>query len=133
MLYFIEQGLMPKTGKRYEWEVGVASGDPLSATFQDYDWADEVLHAADRPRVVHPAIREREGSPRVRRPVLVENSDPTGRATKRKASRSIATGGRSFIAPPASIGASSRIASVLAFETSYQVVRPDLKEISVSG
>jgi hypothetical protein len=46
VLYFIEQGLMPKTGKRYEWEVGVRSGDPLMATIQDYDWADEVLHAA---------------------------------------------------------------------------------------
>jgi hypothetical protein len=46
VLYFIEQGLMTKTGKRYEWEIGVASGDPLMATIQDYDWADEVLHAA---------------------------------------------------------------------------------------
>jgi hypothetical protein len=45
VLYFIEQGLMPKTGKRFEWEVGVASGDPFSAMIQDYDWADEVLHA----------------------------------------------------------------------------------------
>ncbi len=45
VLYFIEQGLMPKTGKRYEWEVGLASGNPLSGLFQDYDWADEVLHA----------------------------------------------------------------------------------------
>ena len=45
VLYFIEQGLMGKTGKRYEWEVGLQSGDPLAATFQDYDWADEVLHA----------------------------------------------------------------------------------------
>jgi len=45
VLYFIEQGLMPKTGKRYEWEVATASQNPLSATFQDYDWADEVLHA----------------------------------------------------------------------------------------
>lgn len=45
VLYFIEQGLMPKTGKRYEWEVGVASQNPLAALFQDYDWADEVLHA----------------------------------------------------------------------------------------
>lgn len=43
-LYFIEQGLMPKTGKRFEWEVGLASHNPLSALFQDYDWADEVLH-----------------------------------------------------------------------------------------
>jgi hypothetical protein len=45
VLYFIEQGLMPKTGKRFEWEVGRASGNRLSALFQDYDWADEVLHA----------------------------------------------------------------------------------------
>jgi hypothetical protein len=45
VLYFIEQGLMTKTGKRYEWELGVESGLPLSATIQDYDWADEVLHA----------------------------------------------------------------------------------------
>ena len=45
VLYFIEQGLMPKTGKRFEWEVGVASRNALAAMFQDYDWADEVLHA----------------------------------------------------------------------------------------
>jgi len=45
VLYFIEQGLMPKTGKRYEWEVATASHDPLARTFQDYDWADEVLHS----------------------------------------------------------------------------------------
>ena len=45
VLYFIEQGLMPKTGKRFEWETGLASGDPFSAMIQDYDWADEVLHA----------------------------------------------------------------------------------------
>ena len=45
VLWFIEQGLMNKTGKRYEWEVGADSGDPLARTFQDYDWADEVLHA----------------------------------------------------------------------------------------
>jgi hypothetical protein len=45
VLYFIEQGLMPKNGKRYEWEVGLKSGHALSALFQDYDWADEVLHA----------------------------------------------------------------------------------------
>jgi hypothetical protein len=46
VLYFIEQGLMTKTGKRYEWELGVGSGLPLMATIQDFDWADEVLHAA---------------------------------------------------------------------------------------
>jgi hypothetical protein len=46
VLYFIEQGLMNRTGKRYEWELGVESGIPLMATIQDFDWADEVLHAA---------------------------------------------------------------------------------------
>ena len=46
MLFGIEQSLMPAdTGKRYEYETAVAAGDPLSAHFQDYDWADEVLHA----------------------------------------------------------------------------------------
>jgi hypothetical protein len=45
VLYYIEQGLMPKTGKRHEWEVAVMSENKLAATFQDFDWADEVLHA----------------------------------------------------------------------------------------
>lgn len=45
VLYFIEQGLMPKSGKRYEWEVALQSHHPLAGLFQDYDWADEVLHA----------------------------------------------------------------------------------------
>jgi hypothetical protein len=45
VLFFIEQGLMPKTGKRYEFETAAASGLPLAATIQDFDWADEVLHS----------------------------------------------------------------------------------------
>ena len=45
VLYFIEQGLMSKTGKRFEWETAQAAHSTLSTLFQDYDWADEVLHA----------------------------------------------------------------------------------------
>ena len=45
VLFFIEQGLMPKTGKRYEFEVANKSGIPLASTIQDFDWADEVLHS----------------------------------------------------------------------------------------
>lgn len=45
VLYFIEQGLMPRTGKRHEWETAIMARSPLAATFQDFDWADEVLHA----------------------------------------------------------------------------------------
>lgn len=45
VLYYIEQGLMPKTGKRHEWEVSKEAENALATTFQDFDWADEVLHA----------------------------------------------------------------------------------------
>ena len=46
VLFTIEQGLMPKkTGKEHEWEVAIATANPLTAMIQDYDWADEVLHA----------------------------------------------------------------------------------------
>ena len=46
VLFTIEQGLMPKKiGKEYEWEVAMATANPLTALIQDYDWADEVLHA----------------------------------------------------------------------------------------
>ncbi|TMC60758.1 MAG: hypothetical protein E6J26_01075 [Chloroflexi bacterium] len=45
VLYFIEQGLMPKAGKRFEYELAQAARNPISMLCQDYDWADEVLHA----------------------------------------------------------------------------------------
>jgi hypothetical protein len=46
VLFTIEQGLMPKkNGKEYEWQVAVATANRLTALIQDYDWADEVLHA----------------------------------------------------------------------------------------
>jgi hypothetical protein len=46
LLWWVEQGLMNgETGKRYEWQVATAGGDPFFAALQDYDWADEVLHA----------------------------------------------------------------------------------------
>jgi hypothetical protein len=55
LLYSIEQSLMPgDTGKRYEYDVAVEAGDPLSAHFQDYDWADEVLHAQIGRKWVRP-------------------------------------------------------------------------------
>jgi hypothetical protein len=46
ILWKIEQGLMPRTtGKRFEWELATRAGDELTVAMQDYDWADEVLHA----------------------------------------------------------------------------------------
>jgi hypothetical protein len=47
LLFAIEQSLMPsRRGKRWEWTIARESGDKLSTTFHDFDWADEVLHAA---------------------------------------------------------------------------------------
>lgn len=44
-LYTIEQSLMPATtGKKYEWDTAGEAEDALARFFQDYDWADEVLH-----------------------------------------------------------------------------------------
>jgi hypothetical protein len=62
VLYFIEQGLMTRTGKRYEWEVGGESGIPLIRTIQDYDWADEVLHAALGREWYIPQIGDRKAA-----------------------------------------------------------------------
>jgi hypothetical protein len=46
VLYTIEQGLMPKkNGKENEWEIAIATKHRLTSLIQDYDWADEILHA----------------------------------------------------------------------------------------
>jgi hypothetical protein len=45
ILWYFEQRQMPKkTGKRLEWVIAKSSDNELAQTFQDYDWADEVLH-----------------------------------------------------------------------------------------
>ena len=45
ILFAIEHSLMPAdTGKRSEYRTAQEAGDELSAHFQDFDWADEVLH-----------------------------------------------------------------------------------------
>ena len=60
ILWGVEQGLMPKnTGKHFEWKVAQAYGDPLCITMQDYDWADEVLHAQIGRRWLTPEFGDR--------------------------------------------------------------------------
>jgi len=45
VLYTIEQSLMPATtGKKYEWVTADEAHNELAKFFQDFDWADEVLH-----------------------------------------------------------------------------------------
>ncbi len=61
MLWSIEQGLMAReTGKRLEWLVAKNGDDELLATFQDYDWADEVLHAQIGRRWLKPDFESNE-------------------------------------------------------------------------
>jgi hypothetical protein len=57
VLYGIEQGLMDGTrGKRYEWQLVKAAEDQLAMAIQDYDWADEVLHAQIGRRWLLPIV-----------------------------------------------------------------------------
>jgi len=59
-LWGIEQGLMGKTGKQAEVALAKAGGDSLATTFQDFDWADEVLHAQIGRRWLEPYYGDRE-------------------------------------------------------------------------
>lgn len=59
-LWGIEQGLMGKSGKQSEVALAKAGGDELATVFQDYDWADEVLHAAIGRRWLEPRYGTRE-------------------------------------------------------------------------
>lgn len=59
-LWGIEQGLMTKTGKQAEVALAKAGGDERATVFQDFDWADEVLHAAIGRRWLEPHFKTRE-------------------------------------------------------------------------
>jgi len=59
-LWGIEQGLMAKSGKQAEVALAKAGGDERATVFQDFDWADEVLHAAIGRRWLEPHFRTRE-------------------------------------------------------------------------
>ncbi|HEX4349517.1 MAG TPA: hypothetical protein VH251_03990 [Verrucomicrobiae bacterium] len=132
VLYFIEQGLMPKNGKRYEWEVGRKSHHPLSALFQDYDWADEVLHA------------------RIGRDWYLKEfkSAPEGVSYGDRSWSKVLTGWRQWHDEgltghrnwwPDCYRAACQSASIepdpkaLGYATTYEEVRADLKNVSASG
>lgn len=132
VLYFIEQGLMPKTGKRFEWEVGVASGDPYAAMIQDYDWADEVLHA----KIGRDWYVKAVGDPKR----AVEYGDACWSKVlidwQRYAENGLTTHENWW---PALYREWCRLQmrepdpAVLSFNTSYATARADLRELSVSG
>jgi uncharacterized ferritin-like protein (DUF455 family) len=59
-LWGIEQGMMPRTGKQAEVALAREAGDEVATIFQDYDWADEVLHTAIGRRWLEPHYGSRE-------------------------------------------------------------------------
>ncbi len=132
VLYFIEQGLMPKTGKRFEWEVGVASENPLAALFQDYDWADEVLHARiGRDWYVSqmPSVKEATGyGDKCWSRVLMNWAD-----YREKGLTHHANWWPAVYKEACERWGIDPDPEVLAFNTSYENTRADLKDVSVSG
>jgi hypothetical protein len=57
ILYYIEQNLMDgKTGKKLEWQIAQSAEDEFATYLQDYDWADEVLHAQIGRRWLKPEV-----------------------------------------------------------------------------
>ena len=87
VLYFIEQGLMPKTGKRYEWEVGRADRPSACADVPGLRLGRRGTARADRPAVVcHGHADARRGAA-VRRPVLVQGAGRLGCLASRRPDR----------------------------------------------
>ena len=132
VLYFIEQGLMPKTGKRFEWEVALDSNKPLSALFQDYDWADEVLHARIGrdwylPEFDNPKAAIDYGDECWSRVLMDWNQYlKDGKTDHRNWWPELYTAAcKSWGIQPNP--------KVLQFNTSYEAVRADLKAVSASG
>jgi hypothetical protein len=132
VLYFIEQGLMPSSGKRFEWEVACESGDPFSAMVQDYDWADEVLHA----RIGREWYVKQMGG----RQQAIEYGDRCWSKVLIDWKRYLADGvTRHENWWPGLYREWCRLRRidpdprVLAFDTSYETVRADLRDVSGSG
>jgi hypothetical protein len=132
VLFFIEQGLMPRTGKRFEWEVGMASGDPLAGLFQDYDWADEVLHAAiGRQWYVKDFANPKEATAYGDRCWSKIASDY--RELKEKGLTEHRNWWPEVYRAACKHWGIEPDAKVLAYNTTYESTRADLKELPVSG
>ncbi len=132
VLYFIEQGLMPKTGKRYEWETALASGDDYAATIQDFDWADEVLHARiGRDWYVKPmgdARKAVEYGDACWSKVLID-----WESYRAQGKTQHANWWPDLYRAWCGVRGETPDARVLAFNTTYATARADLKAVSVSA
>jgi hypothetical protein len=132
VLYFIEQGLMTRTGKRYEWELATESGIPLMATVQDYDWADEVLHAAIGREWYVPKFANLRES--------LDYGDAcwsrilsNWQTVKDQGLTEHANWWPAVYSQACQVWGEAPDAKALAFDTTYEGKRADLKEVATSG
>ena len=79
VLYFIEQGLMPKNGKRFEWEVGLASKNPLGRLVPGLRLGRRGAPCPHWARLVSEGVHQPAGSRSLRRRVLVASADELGK------------------------------------------------------
>ena len=79
VLYFIEQGLMPKTGKRYEWEVGPSLAQSAFGALSGLRLGRRSPSCAHRPRLVFERFRRSTGGCSVRRRMLVAGPHGLGK------------------------------------------------------
>lgn len=130
VLYAIEQGLMPKpNGKEGEWRIALASANPLAALMQDYDWADEILHARIGRKWLVPEFASQAeaqaAGDRAWSRVLTDWNDwrAAGLTEHRNWWPDLYRAGcaRWGVAPDP---------AVLAYATSYESTRPDLKSVA---
>jgi hypothetical protein len=75
LLWGIEQNAMKATGKRSQFETAQKVADPLSTTFHDFDWADEVLHTQIARKWLKPAFRSNEEMQQVFETVFQQYDD----------------------------------------------------------
>jgi hypothetical protein len=94
LLWHIEQGLMRgDRGKRFESSVARLHGDPLIVNLQDFDWADEVLHAQIGRRTLPDVV---DGRPRAE--VAAELDRRWAESLERYAATSSGTWWEGFVA-----------------------------------
>lgn len=76
ILWALEQSLMHKdTGKWKEWNVADVAENSLAALYQDYDWADEVLHAQIGRKWLIPEVGGMKKLQEMSRPLLDKMRD----------------------------------------------------------
>ncbi len=102
------------------------------ATIQDYDWADEVLHAALGREWYIPADRQLEGGPRLRRQVLVEDPEQLAAVRDQGLTEHENWWPAIYRQACAAWGVEPD-PTVLAFSETYEAQRADLKAVSGSA